>query len=421
MREPTFSRSATRAPALLFAITAGLAVGNAYAAQPLLDAIAAAFSLSPGLAGAVVTATQAGLALGLVLVVPLGDVVARRRLVPAQLVVGVAALATVALAGSVPLLLVAVAVVGASSVVAQVLVAYVATLAGDADRGRAVGLVTSGVISGILLSRAVAGAVADLGGWRAVYALSAAATLVLAVLLARRLPPEQPTPAAPPAPIAPPAPAQPPAPAAPAAPPAPATRRYAALVGSTFALIARMPLLWLRGALALLVFAAFSTLWSALALPLAAPPHGLSPGQIGLFGLAGLAGALAAARAGRLADRGHAHATTGVALALLLLSWLPIALLDRSLLALAVGVVLLDLAVQAVHVVNQTLLLAAAGPARSRVTGAYMLFYSAGSAAGAVAATALYATWGWGAVCAQGAALSLAALLLWGLTRRPHA
>ncbi|MDW5594116.1 MFS transporter [Conexibacter stalactiti] len=391
-----------RSLALLFAVAAGLAVGNAYAAQPLLDAIAAAFSLSPGAAGAVVTATQVGLTLGLLLIVPLGDLLRRRRLVPLQLLAGASALLLVATARSAPLLLGAMALVGASSVVAQVLVAYAAALAGERDRGRAVGLVTSGIISGILLSRAVAGAVAELAGWRAVYLASAAATLVLATVLARRLPREQPEERAR---------EQPDGRARPAG------RAYLPLVASTVTLVARMPLLRVRGALALLTFAAFSTLWSALVLPLSAPPHDLSHAAIGLFGLAGAAGALAAARAGRLADRGHGEATTGAALALLLLSWPLIALLDRSLLALALGVVLLDLAVQAIHVSNQTLLLAAAGAARSRVTAAYMVFYSLGSAAGALAATTVYAAAGWTGVCLQGAALTTAALLLWWLTR----
>ncbi|HST40659.1 MAG TPA: MFS transporter [Conexibacter sp.] len=375
-------------------MAAGLAVGNAYAAQPLLDAIAAAFSLSPGAAGAVVTATQLGLTLGLLLIVPLGDLLRRRRLVPLQLLVGAGALLLVAAARSGPLLLAAMALVGASSVVAQVLVAYAAALAGERDRGRAVGLVTSGIISGILLSRAVAGAIAELGGWRAVYLASAAATVLLAAVLARRMPREEP-----------------------GERPRPARRAYLPLVASTVTLVARMRLLRVRGGIALLTFAAFSTLWSALALPLSAPPHELSHAAIGLFGLAGAAGALAAARAGRLADRGHGEATTGAALVLLLLSWPLIALLDRSLIALALGVVLLDLAVQAIHVSNQTLLLAAAGAARSRVTAAYMVFYSLGSAAGALAATTVYAAAGWTGVCLQGAGLTAAALLLWWRTR----
>ncbi len=152
-------------------------------------------------------------------------------------------------------------------------------------------------------------------------------------------------------------------------------------------------------------------------LPLSAPPHGLSHAQIGLFGIAGLAGALGAARAGRLADRGRGQRTTGVALALLLASWGPIALLDRSLLALAAGIVVLDFAVQAVHVSSQSMLLSALPAAGSRATAAYMAFYSAGSALGAIAATTAYAAAGWGGVCLQGAALSLAALGWWGVTQ----
>ena len=401
-----------RSLVLLFAVACGLAVGSAYAAQPLLDAIAAAFALSPGAAGIVVTATQAGLGLGLLLIVPLGDLLDRRRLVACQLAVGAAALTLVALAPSAPLLLAGAALVGASSVVTQVLVAYAAVLAEPERRGRVVGVVTSGVVSGILLARVVAGAVAELAGWRAVYLLAAGLTVIVGLLLVRRLPraggasgARHADAGAACAPLG----------AGAAASPA---ARYAALLRSTAALLAREPLLRARGGLALLTFAAFSTLWSPLVLPLSAPPHGLSHAQVGLFGIAGLVGALGAARAGRLADRGRGQRTTGAALALLLASWGPIALLDRSLVALAAGIVALDLAVQAVHVSNQSMLLAALPRAGSRAIAAYMAFYSAGSALGAIAATSAYAAAGWGGVCLQGAALSLAALGWWAWTLR---
>ncbi|NAT60094.1 MFS transporter, partial [Pseudomonas syringae pv. actinidifoliorum] len=168
-----------------------------------------------------------------------------------------------------------------------------------------------------------------------------------------------------------------------------------------------------RGTFALLIFAAFSVLWTSMVLPLSAPPLSLSHTQIGLFGLAGVAGALAAARAGRLADQGLGNRTTGVALALLTLSWLPTAFVEHSLLAMVVGVVLLDFAVQAVHVTNQSLIFAARPDAQSRLVGAYMCFYSAGSGLGAIAATYTYAHFGWVAVCSLGAAISAVALLYW--------
>lgn len=178
------------------------------------------------------------------------------------------------------------------------------------------------------------------------------------------------------------------------------------------------PVLRLRAGLAFLIFASFSTLWTGMVLPLSAKPFALSHTGIGLFGLAGLAGALAAGKAGRWADRGLAGRTTGFSLALLTLSWLPIGLLPQSLLAFALGVVLLDFAVQAVHVTNQSVILARRPEARSRLVAGYMVFYSAGSALGAIASTASYARQGWGGVSFTGAAFSLAALLLWSFYGR---
>jgi predicted MFS family arabinose efflux permease len=155
-----------------------------------------------------------------------------------------------------------------------------------------------------------------------------------------------------------------------------------------------------------------------MVLPLSAPPLSLSHTAIGLFGLAGLAGALAARRAGRWADQGLGQRVTGIALVLLTLSWLPIGFAETSLLALACGVIVLDFAVQAVHVTNQSLIFAARPDAQSRMVGAYMCFYSAGSALGAVAATQVYALWGWVAVSVLGGLISATAVALWLLTAR---
>jgi predicted MFS family arabinose efflux permease len=163
----------------------------------------------------------------------------------------------------------------------------------------------------------------------------------------------------------------------------------------------------------MLIFAAFSVLWTSMVLPLSAPPLSLSHTAIGLFGLAGVAGALAARRAGRWADKGLGQRVTGISLGLLTLSWLPIAFAQTSLVALVCGVVLLDFAVQAVHVSNQSILFAARPDAHSRMVGAYMCFYSVGSALGAAAATQVYALWGWMAVSLLGASISTAALVLW--------
>lgn len=379
----------------LLAFACGLAVATVYLAQPLLDAIARSFAIAPGGAGVIVTVTQAGYAAGLILLVPLGDRLRPRALIAAHLTGLCLAVAAVAASPSVPVLLAAMTVVGVLAVVVQTIVAFAASMAGDAERGAVVGTVTSGVVIGILLSRVFGGLIAQAAGWRAAYLLSAGALLLAATLTWRTLPDTRPDATA-----------------------QMETESYAQLIVSVIRLHRSEALLRRRGTLALLAFAAFSTLWTSLVLPLSAPPLDLGHGAVGAFGLVGVAGALAAARAGRLADHGHARATTGVALTALTIAWLPIGLLHVSLWALVAGLLLLDLAVQAVHVTSQTLLYSRLPHARSRLAGAYMVCYSAGSAIGAVASTVVYAAGGWTAVCLLGAGFSLAALGYWTVTER---
>lgn len=294
----------------LFALAAGTAVANVYFAQPLLATLAQDFGIGQAAAGAMVTATQLGYGLGLFLLVPLGDVLDRGKLVTRQSLLLAAALAALGAAPHAPVLFAAAAAVGFLAVVTQSLVAYAAALSTPARRGRVVGQVTSGVVLGILLARTVSGLLADLAGWRAVYLASAVAMLLLTLALRRVLPRR---------------------------PVSPPRMPYRRLLRSTVALFAREPLLRIRGVLALLVFASFSTLWSCVALPLSAPPLSLTHTAIGAFGLAGAAGAAVASPAGRLHDRGLGERTTGGALLLLAISWIPLALTQRSLWALALG------------------------------------------------------------------------------------
>ncbi|MCO7626363.1 MFS transporter [Pseudomonas fluorescens] len=374
---------------LLFAIACGLAVGNVYYAQPLLDAMAEAFTMSPATIGIVITLTQIGYGLGLVLLVPLGDLLNRRRLIVTQTLLSAAALLMIALAPDSAWLLLGMTLTGLLAVVTQVLVAYAATLAVPAQRGRVVGVVTSGIVVGILLARTIAGAMADLAGWRAIYLLSAGLTLLMALLLLRVLPRDEA--------------AQPPS-------------GYVELIASVFSLFRQEPVLRQRAILALLTFASAMVLWTPMVLPLAAPPLSLSHSEIGLFGLAGAAGALAAARAGHLADRGLGQWVSGLSLLLMLASWLPIALTQSSLWALLLGVITLDLGLQAVHVTSQSMIYSVRPEAQSRLTAGYMLFYSIGSALGSITSTAMYAWAGWTGVCLLGAAINAVALGYWWLT-----
>ncbi|MNM48891.1 Inner membrane transport protein YnfM [compost metagenome] len=374
---------------LLFSVTCALAVANVYFAQPLLDSMAQSLGVTSSMIGVVVTATQVGYALGLLFIVPLGDLVNRKRLILTQVLLSAVALAAVGTAQQWLALLGAMIVSGLLAVVVQVIVAYAAALATPAQRGHAVGTVTSGVVLGILLARFTSGLIADIAGWRAVYFVSSGLMLTLAAVLWRVVP-DTPSPRH--------------------------QDGYLALISSLFKLFITERTLRTRGLLALLIFAAFSVLWTAMVLPLSAPPLSLSHTAIGMFGLAGVAGALAARRAGRWADQGLGQRVTGFSLGLLTLSWLPITFAETSLIALVCGVVLLDFAVQAVHVTNQSIIFAARPDAQSRMVGAYMCFYAVGSALGAAAATQIYALWGWMAVSLLGALISAAALVLWFLT-----
>jgi predicted MFS family arabinose efflux permease len=377
---------------LLFSMASALSVANVYYAQPLLDALSHDLGIGQASIGVVVSATQLGCALALLLLVPLGDRMDRRRLMAWQLMALVAALLAVASAQSAPGLLIGMLAVGLTgTAMTQGLIAYAASAAAPQQRGRVVGAVQGGVFTGLLLARVFAGGVSDLTGWRGVYLSAAVLMLAIAWPLWRRLP------------------------ALPRAPQAPS---YLSLLASMWALLRARRLLQVRGMLALLMFAAFNIFWSALVLPLSAPPFSLSHTAIGAFALVGAAGALAAARAGHWVDRGWGNRTSLAALVLLLLAWWPLSQMPTSWPALLLGIVLLDLGGQALHVTNQSMILSGDAQIHSRLVGLYMLFYAAGSGLGAIAATATYAHAGWSGVCALGAAVSLSALVFWRVSLR---
>jgi predicted MFS family arabinose efflux permease len=387
--EPQPLVSLSRSAILLFAAASGLAVANVYFAHPLLDIMADDLGLSRAGVGMVVAVTQVGYGLGLILLVPLGDLVDRRRLVVGQSLLSVLALVAVAFSSSGGMLLASMAAMGLLAVATQAFVAYAASLTPPSERGQVVGVVTSGIVLGILLARTVAGTLADLAGWRAVYLVSAVLTLAMTALLWKLLPAQQ-------------------------------TSRprntYFCLITSLFTLVVQGPVLRIRGIIAMLIFANITTLLTPLVLPLSAPPFSLSHTEVGLFGLAGAAGALGASRAGVWVDRGLGQRTTGVALTLMLLAWIPIALLPQSILWLILGVIVIDFGLQAVHVTNQGMIYRVRPEAQSRLTAIYMVFYSLGSAIGSFTSTIVYAHAGWSGVCLTGAGLSVLTLVFWAVT-----
>ena len=370
---------------LLMSVATGLAVASNYYAQPLLDTIARAFNLSASSAGFIVTAAQLGYAAGLLFLVPLGDMFERRMLIVSMTLLAAGGMLITASSQSLTMMIIGTALTGLFSVVAQILVPLAATLASPEKRGKVVGTIMSGLLLGILLARTVAGLLASLGGWRTVYWVASVLMVVMALALWRGLPKVKQE----------------------------NHLNYPQLLASVFSLFTQDKLLRTRALLGCFTFANFSILWTSMAFLLAAPPFNYSEGVIGLFGLAGAAGALGARPAGGLADKGKSHLTTSAGLVLLLLSWAAIWYGHVSVLALIVGILVLDLTVQGVHITNQTVIYRVKPEARNRLTAGYMTSYFIGGAAGSLISASAWQHAGWSGVCAIGAIVATLNLLVW--------
>ena len=370
---------------LLMSVATGLAVASNYYAQPLLDTIARAFNLSASSAGFIVTAAQLGYAAGLLFLVPLGDMFERRMLIVSMTLLAAGGMLITASSQSLTMMIIGTALTGLFSVVAQILVPLAATLASPEKRGKVVGTIMSGLLLGILLARTVAGLLASLGGWRTVYWVASVLMVVMALALWRGLPKVKQE----------------------------NHLNYPQLLASVFSLFTQDKLLRTRALLGCFTFATFSILWTSMAFLLAAPPFNYSEGVIGLFGLAGAAGALGARPAGGLADKGKSHMTTTAGLILLLLSWAAIWYGHVSVLALIVGILVLDLTVQGVHITNQTVIYRVKPEARNRLTAGYMTSYFIGGAAGSLISASAWQHAGWTGVCAIGAIMAVLNLLVW--------
>ena len=374
---------------MLLAAAAGIIVANLYYAQPLVGPIGAALGMPAAATGLVVTLTQIGYCLGLLFIVPLGDLLENRRLIVSGLVATGAALALAANAGTAWQFLLAALAIGLGAVVAQVLVPFAAHLAPEATRGQTVGKVVSGLLLGIMVARPVASVLAGFGGWQAVFGIAAALVLLLAVVLHFKLPQRQPA----------------------------GTQRYGALIASLWPVLANTAVLRRRALYHAGLFGAFSLFWTVVPQALSGPDFGLSQNGIALFALVGMAGAVASPIAGRLADGGHTLGATAVALAVGALSFLlplfaphskPLAL---GLLALAA--IVLDAAVAANLVLGQRALFALGAEIRSRLNGLYFALFFAGGALGSALGGWVYAQHGWHAALVAGMLLPALALPAW--------
>lgn len=394
LQKQTAEKSIPAGLTLLLAAACGIIVANLYYAQPLVGVISSSVGLSATSSGLIVTLTQMGYVVGLLFIVPMGDIVENRRLIVVSLLFTAAALVFTAFSRQAIPFFAASFVIGLGSVAAQVLVPYASYLASEASRGRVVGNVMSGLLLGIMLSRPLSSLVADFLGWHAVFALSAAAVFVLAILLWKVLPVRKPA----------------------------SDTSYTTLLGSMWHLLRTTPLLRRRAAYHACVFATFSLFWTTAPLLLSSPAFHFSQKAIALFALVGVAGAVAAPIAGRLADRGWTKTGTGIALATVAVSMLlPLLFRSGSVLGIAVLVLsalLLDAGVSANLVLGQRALFSLSPEIRSRLNGLFMAIFFFGGAIGSAIGGWIYATGGWGAALWVGMAFPIIALIYFATEKK---
>ena len=368
----------------LMALTCGLVVANIYYNQPLLAAIGRTFHLSDSSASLVATATQVGYTLGMLFVVPLGDMLERKRLILLMLLGAAACLGLAAFAPSFALLAGASILIGICSAVPQLLLPMAAHLAPEADRGRIVGRIMSGLLIGILASRTLSGYVGAHLGWRAMFEIATGLMLVLLVLLAWRLPQDRPNFAG----------------------------SYGSLMKSLLTLTRDLAPLRRSALVGGLLFAAFSVFWTTLTFFLEGPTYHYGSDVAGFFGLIGAVGALAAPLAGKAADTRGPDFAIGVGTLLALASYAVLGLGGYHLAGLVLGVILLDVGVQAAHISNQARIFSLVPEARSRLNTVYMTGYFTGGSLGSVVGGLAWTHFGWPGVCGLGAAFAGAAYLV---------
>ncbi|QJT09394.1 MFS transporter [Oceanidesulfovibrio marinus] len=376
---------------VVFAIAIGSLVANLYIAQPIISSIAPALGITPDMAGLVVSVTQVGYGLGLFLLVSLADLVENRALVFITLGGAVAGLFVAATATSAPLFFAASFLVGISSTGAQVLLPYIVQLAPMERRGRVVGNVMAGLLSGVMLARPASLFVAGAFGWRAVFWGSGGLMLVVGLVLTRAMPRYMPQ----------------------------GGVSYGRILLTMLRLVRDNASLRRRSVYQGLLFCAFNIFWTTVPI-LLGEQFGMGEYGIGLFALAGAGGALAAPMAGRLADKGYSRSATFWSLLLLGLAFLGMgwAGAARIMLVMVLLTVLLDAAVQTNQIVSQRIIFSVPAEIRGRANAIYMTMFFAGGALGSVLGTIFYHHYGWAGVTWAGCGISALTLLLFATERR---
>ncbi|MEC0038307.1 MFS transporter [Bacillus cereus] len=372
---------------ILLATACGIVVANLYYAQPLIGLISNEIGLSNSSTGLIVTLTQIGYVVGLLFLVPLGDIVENKKLILILLFLSAFALISMVFVKSATLLLITSFFIGLGSVAAQVLVPLVSYLSSENARGRVVGNVMSGLLLGIMLARPISSLAADIWGWGAIFALSATVIIVLAFVLSKVLPTRKPQ----------------------------AKTNYIALLNSMWQLLRTTPILRRRAMYHACVFGAFSLFWTTVPLLLSSPAFHFSQTAIALYALVGITGAIAAPIGGRLADLGWTRPATGIALTVVIISLiLPLFIQSSSpfgIAVLVIAAILLDMGVSANLVLSQRLIFSLSPEIRSRLNGLFMAIFFLGGAVGSFIGGWAYALGGWNLTLWIGIAFPTIALL----------
>ncbi|UOE49937.1 MFS transporter [Mucilaginibacter sp. SMC90] len=368
----------------IMTIATGLVVANIYYNQPLLADMARTFRISDKTAQQISLYTQIGYATGLLFIVPLADMVKRKRLILIDFVLMIISLIASAMAPSVTILMIAGFLVGVSSVIPQLLIPMAAHLAKPHERGKKIGFVMSGLLIGILLSRTLSGFIGEHFGWRSMYYIASGLMLLIWLMIFLFLPEIEPD----------------------------YRGNYSKLMKSLIHLVKTQPQLRLAAFRGALCFAGFSAFWTTLVFLLKEPQFNEGSAAAGMFGLVGAFGAVAVGFMGRLSDKMDAYKLSAYTLALILISFIVFYFSSHSIIGLIIGVILLDMGVQATHISNQSIIFALIPEARNRINTVYMVSYFIGGALGTFFASLVWKNYQWSGVCAIGATLSVIVIVV---------
>ena len=375
---------------LLMAVCTGLIVANIYYCQPLLVLISKSFGIPESQGGRITFLTQAGYALGLLFFVPLGDKLERRGQIVWMAGFAVAALILAAVSPNLLTMEIACVLIGATSVIPQLILPMAAHLAAPSRTGKVIGSIMSGLLIGILLSRTLSGFVGAWLGWRGMFWVAAGISCGLLVIMRYTLPVSRPN----------------------------FSGSYGSLMRTLLTLIKEQPVLREAAVINALGFATFGMFWTTLTFHLSGAPFNFHSDIIGLFGLAAAAGALAAPLVGGSADRRNPRITIGYGLGLLLFSFVLLYIWADYVTGMIAGIVLLDLAMQCIHVSNQSRVYALNPGARNRLNTVYMTVSFTGTSLGSALGVVAWDLAKWAGVCVAGMALTAAAFAVYGLTYR---